>query len=163
MSLTLTATVPAHDNADFHWRFAICMLDTMKSMLALHEDDIDQAIVFMALGIRELASVVGRKDGPDDPTSLAELTLYLRNSESGTRLGDLARFARMNRSTARRKLVRLVARGMVVCDGGTQYRLAPNLTRACPDFAAMLVKHWAGYRRLTEQLLERNVIRISTD
>lgn len=142
MKVSLTAMVPVTDAAAFHWHFAACMLDVMKSMLTLHQGDMDEAVVFMALSVRELAPVIAGGQGPDEAASLVELTLHLNQHEAGTRLGELARFARMNRTTVRRRLDSLIARGMVVCDDGVHFRLAPNLSQDCPEFTTMLFKHW---------------------
>ena len=161
MKLSLTSEVPVADNAGFHVRFAICLLDAMKAIMTLHEDDLQEGLLFMALGIKDLAPTLNRGDRPDDAASLAELTAFLSEDTPGTRLGDLARFARMNRSTARRKLDRLIARGLVRCDDGTHFRLTPNLTREHPEFAALLSRHWGAYRRLTEQLLSERTIHVS--
>lgn len=161
--VSLTGPTEVFDNAAFHWRFAVCMLDTLKSMLTMHDNDIQEAVVLMALGIRQLAPLIGTDEMPMDTGSLGELTEFLSREGEGTRLGELARFARMNRSTAKRKLDRLIARGLVICEDGVTYRLGPNLTGNHPDFAAMLIKHWKNYRRLAEQLLAAGVIEIKPE
>jgi hypothetical protein len=158
--ITLTGNAEVFNNAAFQWRFAVCMLDTLKSMLTLHDDDIQEAVVLMALGIRQLAPVIGSDNVPVDKTSLAELTLFLSREGDGTRLGELARFAWMNRSTTKRKLDRLIARGLVVCEDGVAYRLAPDITVNHPAVATMLIRNWTNYRRLSEHLLTARVIEI---
>jgi hypothetical protein len=159
MKLTLTSNMPATENAAFHWRFALCMMEVTQSLLALHDEDIQEAFVLMAVGIKTLAPAFINSTDTEPPEGIDELSAFVAELGRGPRLNEIARFTRINRSTARRKLERLIERGFIICTDGVHYSLAPNLTKRQPEFVQMLSRHWNAYRRLTEHYVNADIIR----
>lgn len=158
--VSLNADLPPIENADFHWRFSCCMIDMMRAMMALHENDIEQAMIFVSLWAR-LMDPTGGDYLSDQPARVSEISQSAENEPNGLRLHEIARIVRMNRTTVRRKIERLLEKGLITCPDGLHYTIAPRDAAAQDDLSAMLGRQWQSYRRLTENLVNDGIIKFS--
>ncbi len=155
--VSLTSDLPSVENAEFQWRFSCCMIDMMRAMMALHENDIEQAMIFVSLWAK-LMDPSGGNYLSEQPSRVSQISQSAENEPNGLRLHEIARIVRMNRTTVRRKIERLLDKGLISCPDGLHYTIAPRDAAAQDDLSAMLGRQWQSYRRLTENLVNDGII-----